>query len=185
LTVLIKLLLLPVTHRSFKQMQKMATLKPLMDEVKAKYGDNKERLNQEMMALYKREKMNPVGGCLPMLLQMPIWIALYRTIYTSVELYQAPLGLWIQDLSQPDKYFVLPVLLGVSMFVQQKLTPTTMDSAQAKMMLWFMPIMFTVFMLFLPSGLNLYIFVNTLLSMLQQWHLRKDATPKQAALAKA
>ncbi len=185
LTILIKLLLLPVTHKSFKQMQKMATLKPLMDEVKAKYGDNKERLNQEMMALYKREKMNPVGGCLPMLLQMPIWIALYRTIYTSVELYQAPLGLWIQDLSQPDKYFVLPVLLGVSMFVQQKLTPTTMDSAQAKMMLWFMPILFTVFMLFLPSGLNLYIFVNTLLSMLQQWHLRKDATPKQTARARA
>ncbi len=173
LTVLVKLALLYWTQKSFSQMQRMATLKPMMDALKEKYGKDKERLNTEMMSLYKREKVNPLGGCLPMLLQMPIWIALYRTIYSSVELYQAPLGGWIQDLSAADPYFVLPVVLGASMFAQQKLTPTTMDSAQAKMMLYMMPIMFTVFMLFLPSGLNLYILVNTFLTMLQQYYLRK------------
>jgi YidC/Oxa1 family membrane protein insertase len=173
LTILVKLALLYWTQKSFSQMQRMAKLKPMMDELKEKYGKDKERLNTEMMSLYKREKVNPLGGCLPMLLQMPIWIALYRTIYSSVELYQAPLGGWIQDLSAADPYFVLPVILGASMFAQQKLTPTTMDSAQAKMMLYMMPIMFTVFMLFLPSGLNLYILVNTFLTMAQQFYLRK------------
>ena len=173
LTILVKLALLYWTQKSFSQMQRMAKLKPMMDALKEKYGKDKERLNTEMMSLYKREKVNPLGGCLPMLLQMPIWIALYRTIYSSVELYQAPLGGWIQDLSAADPYFVLPVVLGASMFAQQKLTPTTMDSAQAKMMLYMMPIMFTVFMLFLPSGLNLYILVNTFLTMLQQYYLRK------------
>jgi YidC/Oxa1 family membrane protein insertase len=164
-------------------MQRMASLKPMMEELKVKYGKDKERLNQEMMNLYKREKVNPLGGCLPMLLQMPIWIALYRTIYSAVDLYQAPLGLWITDLSAPDPYFVLPLVLGVSMFVQQKLSPTTMDSAQAKMMLYMMPAMFTVFMLFLPSGLNLYILVNTVLSLAQQWYLKKKLSPSPALKA--
>ena len=173
LTVLVKLALLYWTQKSFTQMQRMAQLKPMMEALKEKYGKDKERLNQEMMALYKREKVNPLGGCLPMLLQMPVWIALYRTIYASVDLYQAPLGLWIQDLSAPDPYYVLPLLLGLSMFGQQRLTPTTVDNAQAKMMMYMMPVMFTVFMLFLPSGLNLYIFVNTLLSMAQQYYLRQ------------
>ncbi len=173
LTILVKLALLYWTQKSFSQMQRMAKLKPMMDQLKEKYGKDKERLNTEMMSLYKREKVNPLGGCLPMLLQMPIWIALYRTIYSSVELYQAPLGGWITDLSAPDPYFVMPVILGGAMFFQQKLTPSTMDSAQAKMMLYMMPIMFTVFMLFLPSGLNLYILVNTFLTMAQQFYLRK------------
>jgi YidC/Oxa1 family membrane protein insertase len=177
LTVVVKLLLLYWTQKSYLQMQRMAQLKPKMDEIKEKFGKDKERLNTEVMNLYKREKVNPLGGCLPVLLQMPIWFALYRTIYSAVDLYQAPLGLWIDDLSQPDRFFVLPLLLGVSMFVQQKMTPTTMDSAQAKMMLWVMPIMFTAFMLFLPSGLNLYMFVNTLLSMVQQWYLRRQVAP--------
>jgi YidC/Oxa1 family membrane protein insertase len=186
LTIVVKLALLYWTQKSYVQMQRMAQLKPAMEEVKKKYGNDKERMNQEVMNLYKREKVNPLGGCLPMLLQMPIWIALYRTIYSCVDLYQAPLGLWIQDLSAPDKYFVLPALLGVSMFVQQKMTPTSMDSSQAKMMLYVMPVMFTVFMLFLPSGLNLYIFVNTLLSMMQQYYLRKkSADPSKPAAAKA
>jgi len=181
LTILVKLALLYWTQKSFAQMQRMAQLKPMMDELKTRYGKDKERLNQEMMGLYKREKVSPLGGCLPMLLQMPIWIALYRTIYSSVDLYQAPLGGWITDLSAPDPYFVMPLILGASMFVQQRLTPTTMDSAQAKMMQYIMPIMFTVFMLFLPSGLNLYILINTLLTMLQQWYLRRShnvAKPK-------
>lgn len=185
LTILVKVALLYWTQKSFTQMQRMAQLKPLMEELKERYGKDKERLNQEMMNLYKREKVNPLGGCLPMLLQMPIWIALYRTIYCAVELFQAPLGLWIQDLSAPDPYFVLPLLLGASMFLQQKLSPTTMDSAQAKMMLYVMPIMFTVFMLFLPSGLNVYILINTLLSMLQQWYLRKKFSAPKPSTAKA
>jgi YidC/Oxa1 family membrane protein insertase len=104
---------------------------------------------------------------------MPVWIALYRTIHSSADLFQAPLGLWIHDLSAPDPFFVLPLLLGASTYIQQRITPTTMDPAQAKMMLYMMPVMFTVFMLFLPSGLNLYILVNTLLSMVQQAYLRK------------
>ena len=186
LTVLVKLLLLPLTQKSFGQMQRMSALKPQMDEVREKYGKDKARLNQEMMNLYKREKVNPLGGCLPMLLQMPIWIALYRTIYSSAELYQAPMGLWIHDLSAPDPYFVMPLLLGVMMFAQQKLTPTATDSQQAKMMLYIMPVMFTVFMLFLPAGLNLYILVNTLLSLFQQYYLkRKFAPPATPATGRA
>ncbi len=186
LTVLVKLLLLPLTQKSFGQMQRMSALKPQMDAVREKYGKDKARLNQEMMNLYKREKVNPLGGCLPMLLQMPIWIALYRTIYSSAELYQAPMGLWIHDLSAPDPFFVMPLLLGGLMFLQQKMTPTATDSQQAKMMLYIMPVMFTVFMLFLPAGLNLYILVNTLLSLLQQYYLkRKFATPAAPATGRA
>ncbi len=184
LTVLVKVLLLPLTQKSFGQMQRMSALKPQMDTLREKYGKDKTRLNQEMMNLYKREKVNPLGGCFPMLLQMPIWIALYRTIYSSAELYQAPMGLWIHDLSAPDPFFVMPLLLGGLMFLQQKMTPTATDSQQAKMMLYIMPVMFTVFMLFLPAGLNLYILVNTILSLVQQYYLkRKFAPPATPAAA--
>jgi YidC/Oxa1 family membrane protein insertase len=186
LTVLVKLLLLPLTQKSYSQMQRMSSLKPQMDALREKYGKDKNRLNQEMMNLYKREKVNPLGGCFPMLLQMPIWIALYRTIYSSAELYQAPMGLWIQDLSAPDPWFVMPLVLGVLMFLQQKMTPTATDSQQAKMMLYIMPVMFTVFMLFLPAGLNLYILVNTILSLAQQlWLKRRFSAPVDAARSRA
>jgi YidC/Oxa1 family membrane protein insertase len=168
LTLLIKLLTLYWSEKSIKQMKRMQDLKPLMDDIKKKYKDDKQKMNQEVFALYKEHKVNPFGGCLPMLIQMPIWIALYRTIYSSVDLYQAPLFLWITDLSAPDPYFISPVLLGILTFVQQKITPTTMDSAQAKMMLYLMPVMFTVFMLFLPSGLVFYILVNTVLTIIHQ-----------------
>ncbi|GMV40298.1 MAG: hypothetical protein AMXMBFR64_20140 [Myxococcales bacterium] len=173
LTVLVKLLLWPLTQKSFGQMQRMQLLRPEMDKLREKFGSDKAKLNQEMLQLYKTHKVNPLGGCLPMLLQMPVYIALYQTIYHSVELYQAPLFGWVTDLSAPDPYFVLPLVLGLTMFVQQKLTPTSMDSAQAKMMMWIMPIMFTGFMLFLPSGLVLYIFVNTILSLAQQYALKR------------
>lgn len=176
LTILVKVIMLPLTQKSYVSMQKMSSLKPHMDRIKEKYGKDKERMNQEVMNLYKREKINPLGGCLPMLIQMPIWIALYKTLYSAVELYKAPLGLWIHDLSAPDPFFVMPLLLGVFMFVQQKMTPTTMDAQQAKIMLYVMPAMFTVFMLFLPSGLNLYILVNTILSLLQQYYLKRKFT---------
>ena len=174
LTLVVKIITYYPTMRSFVQMQRMASLKPLMDELKVKYEGDKQKQSAELMALYKREKVNPLGGCLPMLLQMPIWIALYRTIYASVDLFQAPMGLWITDMTQPDPYFVMPVVLGGLMFLQQKMTPTTMDNAQAKMMLYAMPIMFGVFSLFLPSALNLYILVNTILSIGQQWYLRRS-----------
>jgi len=170
LTILVKLVLAPLTHWSFKSMQKMQTIKPLIDDLNARYPEpeDKDKKNQAMMALYKTHKINPLMGCFPMLLQMPIWIALYRMLANSVELYRTPLILWIDDMSQADPYFVLPLVLGASMFLQQKLTPTTADSQQAKMMMYMMPIMFTFFMLMLPAGLNLYILVNTVLTIAQQ-----------------
>lgn len=165
LTIIVKLITLPFTHSSMKQMRRMSELKPRIDELQKKHKDDKVALNQATMELYKREKINPLGGCLPMLIQMPIWIALYRTIYSAVDLYQAPLGLWITDLSSRDPYFVLPVLLGVIMWVNQKITPVTGDPTQAKIMLWMMPIMFSAMMMFLPSGLVFYILINTILSV--------------------
>ena len=151
-------------------MQKMQGLKPLIDDLNRKYPEpeDKEKKSKELMRLYSTHKINPFTGCFPMLLQMPIWISLYRMLGASVELYRTPLFLWIKDMSQPDPWFVLPIVLGGSMFAQQKLTPTTADAQQAKMMLWMMPIMFTVFMLFLPAGLCLYILVNTVLTVAQQ-----------------
>lgn len=167
LTIVVKLITTPLTITSTRQMRRMAELKPRIDELQKKFKGDKEKINQATMELYKREKINPMGGCLPMLVQMPIWIALYRTIYSAVDLYQAPLGLWIRDLSAQDPYFVLPILLGGAMFLNQKMTPVTGDPTQAKIMLWMMPIMFTGMMLFLPSGLVFYILVNTILSILQ------------------
>lgn len=165
LTIVVKLITTPLTLSSTRQMRRMAELKPRIDEIQKKYKGNKEKINQATMEMYKREKINPMGGCLPMLIQMPIWIALYRTIYSAVDLYQARLGLWINDLSAQDPYFVLPLLLGITMFVNQKITPVTGDATQAKIMLWMMPIMFTAMMLFLPSGLVFYILINTILSI--------------------
>jgi YidC/Oxa1 family membrane protein insertase len=169
LTLLVKLLLWPLTHR---MMLSMTKLKPQMDKLKAKYGDDKESLNREMMNLYVKEGVNPASSCLPMLVQMPIWIALYNTLYYAVELYQASfIPGWIDDLSSRDPWFILPIMLGVSMFIQQKMSPQTMDNAQAQMLLWFMPIFFTIIMLFLPAGLTLYIFVNTIIGVLHQWYI--------------
>ena len=175
LTIIIKLLMYPLTQKSYKSMEDMKKLKPQMDEIKSKYGEDREKMNVEMMELYKRNKINPLGGCLPMLLQMPIYIAFYRMLYASVELYQATfIPGWIDDLSAKDPFFIMPIALGITMFVQQKMTPTAMDNAQAKMMLYFMPIFFTVIMLYLPSGLTLYIFVNTLLGIAHQFYIKKQ-----------
>lgn len=169
LTIVIKILLLPLTQKSMKSMKEMAKLKPMMDDLKKKYGDDKQRLNQEMMALYKSHKINPMGGCFPLLLQMPIWIALYRMLYSAVELYQTPfIPGWIDDMSFRDPYYIMPIVMGLSMFLQQRLSPTSADTQQAKMMLYAMPIFFTFIMLYLPSGLVLYIFVNSILSIAHQ-----------------
>ena len=175
MTVAIKLILLPLTNKSFAQMQKMQKLKPKMDALKERHGSDREAMNRETMALYKREKVNPLGGCLPMLLQMPIWIALYRTIYSAVELYHTPLGLWVQDLSAPDPYYVMPIILGFLMLAQSFFTPTAGvgDPTQQKIMRYGMPVMFAFMMLFLPAGLVLYILVNTVLTLLQNLIIRR------------
>jgi YidC/Oxa1 family membrane protein insertase len=176
LTVVVKGVLLPLTQKSFVSMQKMQQLRPKLDALKEEYGDRKEDFAKAQMALFKREGVNPLGGCLPMLLQMPIWFALYRTIYSAVDLFNAPLGAWIQDLSAPDPYYVMPVLLGIIFFVQQLFTPTAagMDPAQAKMMKFGMPLMMSVFMVALPSGLVLYILVNSILTVFQNLYIKRQ-----------
>lgn len=172
LTLLVKLLTWPLTQRSMESMKKMQKLKPEMDRLKEKYGEDKESFQREMMNLYVKEGINPISGCLPMLIQMPIWIALYNTLFYAVELYQAPfIPGWIDDLSSKDPLYILPVSLGVAMFVQQKITPQTLDNTQTKVLLWFMPIFFTAIMLFLPAGLTLYIFVNTILGLAHHWYI--------------
>lgn len=172
LTLLVKLLTLPLTNKSMQSMKAMQRLKPEMDRIKEKYGDDKEAAQRETMNLYVKHGINPLAGCLPMLLQMPIWIALYQTILFSVEMYQATfIPGWIDDLSSKDPIFVLPLALGASMFLQQKLTPQTLDNAQAQIMGYMMPIFFTFIMLFLPAGLTLYIFVNTVLGVAHQWYI--------------
>lgn len=165
LTVVVKVVLMPLTHRSFQSAERMKALKPEVDKINERFKDDAQKKQQEIMALYKQNGVNPLGGCLPTLLQMPIWFALFSTLRASPELYRAPFFGWINDLSNPDPYFVTPIVMGAMMFVQQRFTPMTGDSAQAKMMMYFMPIMFTAMMLFLPSGLTLYILVNTVLSI--------------------
>ncbi len=168
LTVLIRLLLFPLTNLSFNSMSRMRLLKPEIDRINEIYKDDAEKKGAAVMELYRKHKINPLSGCLPMLLQLPIWWALYTSLSTNIELYHMPFALWWTDLSAPDPYFVLPLMLGVLMHVQQRITPTTADPMQAKMMMWFMPIMITVFMLFLPSGLCLYMLTNSALGIAQQ-----------------
>ena len=173
LTVVIKLALIPLTNKSFKSSNAMKALKPEMDKINEKYKDDPQEKQKAIMAMYKQKGVNPLGGCLPMLLQMPIWFALFRMLRSSPELYRAPFFGWITDLSNADPYFITPIVMGGTMFIQQRMMPMPGDNAQAKMMLYFMPIMFTVMMAFLPSGLTLYILVNTVLSILHQWILKK------------
>ncbi|PIU54757.1 MAG: hypothetical protein COS89_09160, partial [Deltaproteobacteria bacterium CG07_land_8_20_14_0_80_38_7] len=169
LTIFIKLLLHPINKKSMKSMKQMQALQPRLKELQKKYANDKTRLNTETMQLFKAHKVNPMGGCLPMLLQFPIYIALYKVLWNSIELYRAPFFWFYKDLSAPDPYYITPLLLGVGMFLQQKMMPSaTADPMQQKMMM-IMPVMFTVFMLFLPVGLVLYILVNTAMSVTQQW----------------
>ncbi|MFW6050562.1 MAG: membrane protein insertase YidC [Myxococcota bacterium] len=189
LTVLVKLVLYPLTEKSFQSMAKMRQLKPEMDRINELYADDREKKGMAIMELYRKHKINPLGGCLPTLLQLPIWFALYQSLSTNVELYHAPFALWWQDLSSPDPYYVLPLTLGLLMFAQQKLTPTTMDATQAKVMMYFMPVMITVFMLFLPAGLCLYMVTNSTLGIGQQrwiqWRLENAEPEEQAEQAPA
>jgi len=171
-TFLIKLAFYKLTESSGRSMAKMRNLQPRMKALQDRYKDDRQALSQAMMDLYKREKVNPAAGCLPILIQMPFFLAFYWVLLESVEMRQAPFALWITDLSTRDPYFILPLIMGVAMFTQQKLNPAPADPVQAKVM-QVMPIMFTVFFAFFPSGLVLYWVTNTLLSIAQQWKINK------------
>lgn len=172
LTLLIKVLFYKLSEASYKSMARMRKLQPKMQSLKEKYGDDRQKIGEATMKLYKEEKVNPLGGCLPMLVQIPVFIALYWVLLESVELRQAPWILWIQDMSIRDPYFILPVIMGITMFIQQKLNPAPIDPIQQKMFM-FLPLVFTVFFAFFPAGLVLYWVVNNTLSILQQWYITR------------
>lgn len=185
ITVLIKLAFWPLSHQSSKSMKTMQKLQPKLEKIKEKYGNDREAMNRELMQLYKTYKVNPMGGCLPMLIQIPVFFALYKVLLQSIELRHAPFMFWINDLSAPDRLMipgfdlpyiggipVLTLLMGVSMYFQQKMTTTTTDPTQA-MIFKFMPVIFTVMFISFPSGLVLYWFVNNILSMAQQYYTNK------------
>lgn len=173
LTVLIKAAFFKLSETSYKSMANMRKMTPRMNALKERFGDDKERLNQAMMDLYKKEKINPLGGCLPILVQIPVFIALYWVLLESVELRQAPFMFWLQDLSVKDPYYVLPLIMGASMFIQQKLNPPPPDPMQAKLMMA-LPFVFTILFLNFPAGLVLYWVVNNVLSITQQWYITKQ-----------
>ncbi len=172
LTVLIKLVFFPLTAASYRSMAKMKTVTPKMTAIRERHKGDPQKMNQAMMELYKTEKINPLGGCLPILVQMPVFIALYWVLLASVEMRNAPWIGWIHDLASPDPWYILPVLMAASMFIQTRLNPTPPDPLQAKMMMW-MPIMFSVMFFFFPAGLVLYWVVNNVLSIAQQWLINK------------
>lgn len=173
ITVLIKLLFYKLSASSYRSMGNMRKLQPKLEALKERCGDDKQKYSQAVMELYKKEKINPLGGCLPVVVQIPVFIALYYVLLGSVELREAPFALWITDLSAKDPYYILPVLMGLSMFVQQKLNPAPPDPMQAKVMM-FMPVIFTFMFMNFPSGLVLYWLVNNVLSILQQWYITRN-----------
>ena len=175
-TIVIKALFFPLSAASYRSMANMRRVQPRMMAIRERFGNDRARMNQAMMELYKEEKINPLGGCLPIVVQIPVFIALYWVLLESVELRQADFMLWIHDLSSRDPYFVLPLLMGVSMFLQQKLNPAPIDPVQAKVM-QLMPIIFTFFFAFFPAGLVLYWLVNNILSIAQQWLITRRIAP--------
>jgi YidC/Oxa1 family membrane protein insertase len=172
LTMLIKGAFYPLSAASYKSMAHMRKVQPKMVALKERYGDDRQKLNQAMMELYKTEKINPLGGCLPVLVQIPVFLALYWVLLESVEMRQAPWILWIKDLSAQDPYYILPLLMGASMFIQQRLNPQPVDPVQQKVFM-VMPFMFTAMFLFFPAGLVLYWTVNNILSIAQQWRITR------------
>ena len=178
LTILVKIALMWFSNKSYYSMAKMRAIAPRLAALKEEHGDDRMKMSQEMMAIYKEEKVNPMAGCLPILMQMPIFLALYWVLVESVELRHAPWILWIRDLSAMDPWFILPLLMGASMFVQQQLNPQPADPMQAKVMK-FLPIIFTAFMLFFPAGLVLYWTVNNLFSMTQQYLINRKVEEEQ------
>ncbi len=180
LTIIIKLAFFPLSATSYKSMARMRAVSPKLQALKEQHGDDRQKMSQAMMELYKKEKINPLGGCLPILVQMPVFLALYWVLLESVEMRQAPWLGWITDLSIKDPFFILPIIMGATMFIQQRLNPTPPDPMQAKVMKM-MPIIFTFFFLWFPAGLVLYWVVNNVLSIAQQWYITRKI---EAATAK-
>jgi YidC/Oxa1 family membrane protein insertase len=183
LTILIKLLFFPLSAASYRSMARMRAVAPKLALLKEQHGDDRQKMSQAMMELYKKEKINPLGGCLPIVVQMPVFLALYWVLLESVEMRQAPWMFWITDLSIKDPFFILPIIMGATMFIQQRLNPTPPDPMQAKVMKM-MPIVFTFFFLWFPAGLVMYWVTNNTLSILQQWYITRGieaAASKKAA----
>jgi len=172
LTITVKAAFYWLSAKGYRSMARMRKIAPRMATLKERYGDDRQRMSAEMMKMYKEEKINPLGGCFPILIQIPVFIALYWVLLESVEMRNAPFALWIQNLSEQDPYYILPILMGVTMYIQQKLNPAPVDPVQQKVF-QFMPIVFTVFFLFFPAGLVLYWVVNNTLSIIQQWIITK------------
>lgn len=183
LTIIIKLIFYPLSAASYKSMAKMRVMAPKLQRLKEQYGDDRQRMHQAMIEMYKTEKINPLGGCLPILVQIPVFISLYWVLLASVELRNAPFIWWIKDLSAQDPYYILPVLMGATMIIQTWLNPTPPDPVQAKVMK-IMPVVFSVFFFFFPAGLVLYWLVNNILSIAQQWHITRIIERSQPAHAK-
>ena len=171
-TLLIKIVFYRLSASSYRSMAKMRKVQPRFQALRERYADDKQKLNQAMWDMYRKEKINPIGGCLPILIQMPVFLSLYWVLIESVEMRQAPFMLWIQDLSTKDPYYILPLLMGITMYIQFKLNPRPPDPMQEKIFM-LMPIFMTAFMAFFPAGLVLYWFVNNLLSIAQQWVITK------------
>ena len=186
LTIIIKAIFFPLSAASYRSMAKMKLLTPRLMQLKERFGDDKQRMNQEMMKMYQTEKVNPLGGCLPILVQIPVFIALYWVLLGAVEMRDAPWTLWIKDLASPDPYYILPIIMMASMFIQTKLNPTPPDPIQAKVMMA-MPLIFGFMFFWFPAGLVLYWVVNNVLSIAQQWQITRliDAGGKAANDAKA
>jgi YidC/Oxa1 family membrane protein insertase len=182
LTILIKLIFFPLSAASYRSMAKMRLVAPKLEKIKQQYADDREQLNRAMMELYKTEKINPLGGCLPVLIQIPVFIALYWSILSSVEMRYAPFFGWISDLSAADPYYILPILMGTSMVIQMRLNPKPPDPLQAKVM-QIMPIAFSVMFFFFPAGLVLYSIVNNVLSIAQQWFITRTAEAESKGVA--
>ena len=180
-TLLIKLAFFRLSATSYKSMASMRKLQPKLLALRERYGDDKAKISQATMELYKQEKVNPLGGCLPIVIQIPVFIALYWVLLESVQLRQAPFVFWIHDLAMPDPYHILPVIMGMTMLIQQKLNPAPPDPMQAKVMM-FLPIVFTGLFWNFPSGLVLYWIVNNSLSILQQWYITRKYSDNKPAL---
>ena len=172
ITVILKILFFPLTHKSYKSMKEMSKLQPKMTALREKYKNDKDAMNKAVMELYRDHKVNPLGGCLPMIVQIPVFFALYKALMFSIELRHAPFIFWITDLSDKDPYYVTPVIMGVTMFIQQKMTPSNMDEMQQKIMLG-LPVIFTFMFLSFPSGLVLYWLINNILTIGQQMYINK------------
>jgi YidC/Oxa1 family membrane protein insertase len=179
ITVILKIIFYPLTHSSYKSMKEMQKLQPKMAELREKFKNDRDAMNKAIMELYQTHKVNPVGGCLPMIVQIPVFFALYKALMFSIELRHAPFMLWIQDLAGKDPYYVTPIIMGITMVIQQKMTPSQMDPMQQKMMMA-LPVVFTFMFLNFPSGLVLYWLVNNVLTIIQQYYINKSIAAAEA-----